>query len=128
ERIPWDKQGSITAPAIGVPTEIWKYAVPDGMYLVLRAIRHGYAPGPFVEGGGSIIWVIDVDNPIGNPLQTWRPVAQFTSTVGSRRIPWPVGPLQFRGGDVLRYKVLITDPAVPVGVPNTVTAIALGWL
>ena len=129
ERTPWKQDGSIQAPALAVISQIWEYQVPDGFYLVLDRIWHAYdPPGLFVDGAGAVIWVIDVDSPITSPLATWRPVAQFTGMIGSTRRPFPVGPLQFRGGDTLRYKVAITDPAVPVGPPNMISATAEGWL
>ncbi len=128
DRTPWRKEFSIAAPAVGVITQIWQFEIPDGFYLVVDRIRHGYGPGLLVEGSGSIIWTIDVNFPIGSPQATWRPLAQFTGSVGSLKRPWPVGPLLFRGNDTLRYKVQITDPLVPVGPPNIVYALAEGWL
>jgi len=130
QRTPWKQDGSIATPALGVVSLIWAYQIPDGFYLVLDRIFHTVDPlGLFIGGSGSLIWLIDVNSPIGSPQATWRPVAQFTGQIGSvRKGPFPVGPLQFRGGDVLRYKVVVTDPAVPVGPPNVISATAEGWL
>ncbi len=128
-RTPWKSQGSITAPALNVTTLIWEYLIPDGFYLVLDRIQHAYSPaGLFDDGSGAVLWSIDVNNPVGNPLPTWRPVAQFTGQMGNFGKPFPVGPLQFRGGDTVRYKVVITDPAVPIGFPNVISALGEGWL
>ena len=129
QRTPWRQETSIPAPPIGVTTEIWAYQIPDGFYLVVDRLRHFYDPAAFIQGAGAIIWTLDIDAPIGFPLQNWRPVAAFTNSLGTPSShPFPVGPLQIRGGAVLRYKVLITDPTVPVGPPNTVSAYAGGWL
>lgn len=129
QRTPWKEENSIDAPVLGTLTEIWAYQVPDNFYLVVDRIRHFYSPAPFVEGAGSIIWGMDVNAPIGSPMATQRPVSQFTNSVGAPGSqPFPVGPLQIRGGDVLRYKVVITDPGVPVGPPNKISAAAEGWL
>ena len=129
QRTPWKQEGSIPAPAMGVLTEIWAYLIPDNFYLVLDRIRHFYSPVPIVGGSGAIIWGIDVDTPIGNPLATQRPVSQFTNAIGGPgKKPFPVGPLQFRGGQTVRYKVIITDPTVATGLPNIVSALGEGWL
>ena len=53
---------------------------------------------------------------------------QFSGAGPVRHVRLPGNTLQIRGGAVLRYKVLITDPTVPVGPPNTVSAYAGGWL
>ncbi len=130
QRTPWKQDGSIITPALNVIAQIWEYQIPDGFYLVLDRIFHTLDPlGLLIEGSGSIIWLIDVNYPLGSSEATWRPVAQFTGQMGSvQNGPFPVGPLQFRGGDVIRYKVVITDPAIPVGVPNVISATAEGWL
>jgi len=129
QRTPWKADGSITAPAVGTVAQIWEYLIPDNFYLVLDRTAHFYdPPGLMLIGSGEIVWIIDVDVPLGNPLATWRPLAQFTAPLGSVAHPFPVGPLQLRGGQTIRYKVVITDPAVPVGAPNVISAVAEGWL
>ena len=130
QRTPWKQDGSITTPVLGLVAQIWEYQIPDGFYLVLDRIFHSVNPlGLFVQGSGSILWLIDVNSPLAAPQATWRPVAQFTGQMGSvQHGPFPVGPLQFRGGDVIRYKVVVTDPAMPVGPPNVISASGGGWL
>lgn len=121
-------KGSIPAPALGVLTEIFQYLVPEGFTLVINGDMHAYSGSGFVEGSGGIIWGIDVNEPIGNTLPSGRPIAQWIASAGNLGRVVDVPPVQFRGGDLLRYKVIITDPMVGTGLPNMIHAALVGWL
>lgn len=126
--VPKSLRGSIVAPAIGVLTEIFKFTVPDGMYLAITDNMNSYSGTSFIEGSGGVIWGIDANRPIGAPMATGRPVAQFVGSNGDLQRPVKIGPVLFRGGDVVRYKAIITDPMVGTGAPNMIHAALIGWI
>lgn len=121
-------KGSIPAPALGVLTQIFEYLVPEGQTLVINGDMHSYSGSGFTEGSGGIIWGIDVNEPIGNTLVTGRPIAQWIASGGDLQRVVDVPPVQIRGGDTIRYKVILTDPMVGVGLPNMIHAALVGWL
>lgn len=127
-RIPKYLHGSIAAPVQGVLSLIFQFQVPEGYWLVIDQNMCAYTGTGFVEGSGGIIWGIDINVPLAQAQLTGRPVAQFISSTGNLQRMVKVGPLLIKGGDMIRYKVIVTDPAVAVGPPNFVHAALAGWL
>jgi len=127
---------SIAAPVAGVLTEITRVTVPEAMVFVLTGYRQNFAtltnPTPFVDGSGSILWTVDVDNPIGSGTNALAGYAvpdlyNMSDERGSKLGPWPIdGYTVFRPKQVIRYKV-ITTADIPAGDPNYITAGLFGW-
>ncbi len=128
DRIPVSLRGSIPAPAANVTTELWEYPVPDGFWFVYDRIMFFATVTGYIDGAGSIIWILDANVPIGNPLPVGRPIAQFTASAGELAEPVAVAPTQLYQGDTLRAKVVVTDGTLGVGLPNVIHAIVEGWL
>jgi hypothetical protein len=127
-RIPKSLRNSIPAPALNLETEIFAFQVPDGYYFVFDLVMNTYSGTNFIDGSGAILWLIDVNRPVGNPLPTGRPIAQFNSSEGSLERLVKTGTVQLKGNDVVRYKATIFDPMVGVGLPNMIHAAISGWL
>ena len=90
---------SIAAPVAGVLTEITRVTVPEAMVFVLTGYRQNFAtltnPTPFVDGSGSILWTVDVDNPIGSGTNALAGYAvpdlyNMSDERGSKLGPWPI--------------------------------------
>jgi hypothetical protein len=119
---------SIPAPAANVVTELWNFQVPDGFWFVFDRLCFQATVAGYVDGSGSLFFILDVNSPVGNPLPVARPIAKFTRQVGELSEPEQVGPVQLYQGDTLRAKVLSVDGTLGVGLPNVIHAIAEGWI
>jgi hypothetical protein len=127
-------KGSLPAPAYGTANqiELCSYEVQDNWEGVLLDVMNLYTDnaGTFVQGSGDIVWSIDIDRPLGSPLQTgrWLPdYFQIITQLGDLSEPWPVrGGWRMKQGETYRYKVY-TVANVGVGAPNFVHAALLGW-
>lgn len=126
--IPVRLSGSLPAPAVNITTLLFEYTVPDGFWFVFDRLTFIATVAGYVDGKGSLFFVLDVNREIGvlNPL--YRPIAKFTTQVGDLTEPVPVAPVQLYQGDTLRAKVLVVDPTLGVGLPNVVHGIVEGWL
>ena len=126
---------SIPAPDYGLANqlEICSYIVPDGWEGVLLDVMNTSTDnaGTFVEGSGDIIWTIDIDWPVGNPLGTSRYLpdyANIKTSLGDLVFPWPVrGGWRMKQGEVYRYKVR-TVQNVNQGEPHFLHGSLLGWV
>jgi hypothetical protein len=105
--------GITSAPS--VYSQVLEYKVPSGMIFVLTHTVNGAAVvgnlnSAFAPGDGSIVFVLDVNQPIGSPIPVGTPVKGFsalTVPLGSFPYgPWPLpAPRRFNPLDVLRWKV-----------------------
>lgn len=130
--------GWIPAPVAGVLTEITRATVivPEAMVFVLRGYRLSFStsvnPNPFVDGSGSILWTIDVDNPVGSGTNALAGYAvpdlyNIADERGSKLGPFPIeGYTVFKPKQVLRVKV-ITTADIPAADPNYIGGGLFGW-
>jgi hypothetical protein len=119
---------SIPAPVANVVTELWNFQVPDGFWFVFDRLAFLATVAGYVDGSGSLFFILDVNSPIGNPSPMARPIAKFTRQVGELSEPQQVGPVQLYQGDTLRAKVLSVDGTLGVGLPNVIHGIVEGWI
>ena len=110
--------GGIALPAIsatGVYSQVLEYDVPSGMVFVLthvlaQAQIAGAFSSAFAPGSGAVIFILDVNQPIGSPVPVGAPVKGFnalTVPLGSFEFaPWPLPrPRIFNPLDKLRWKI-----------------------
>jgi len=129
--------GSLPAPAFGIANqvELVSYTVQDGWEGSLQDVLVEYddnGADTFIQGSGDIIWTIDIDWPLGNPLGTSRFLpnyAQIKTQLGSWDDgPWPVrGGWRMKSGETYRVKAY-TVANVATGNPNFVHGALLGWV
>lgn len=134
--VPFSARGSIAAPAYGSANQavVASFPCPRNFAGVLQYILNVYTGSGYVEGSGSVSWVIDVNTPlsglgvtpIGYGLSDYQ---NIVTTLGSlANGPFPIaGGVFFRDGDFLRYKVTTAAP-VGVGAPNFCHAMLIGWI
>ena len=125
-------EGSIVSPAYGAALAVAvAYQVPEGHFFALTHLMNLYDGAGFIQGSGSIIWRLDVNQPVGVAATTGHPVRGWENLLmqhGSPLLPWPVaGALIFRSLDVLRWKV-DTVAVVGVGAGNYFTCTMEGFV
>lgn len=139
----------IGAPANGVQTELWSFAVPDGEFFRPRGLMLTYVGTPLVDGLGIVSWQWDVNIPtnigagvlapilpsgyivpyFGGVDANGQPTGQIVIHKGNPDIgPWPVpGRLVFEPRDVIRLKVTTTAPFPEVGVQFLTSIVGWTW-
>lgn len=125
----------IPAPANGDITTILELTVPAGYRFVLKGITQRFSTDPtggqqFVEGSGSILWTIDVDNPTGSISLSGFGLPYLSNMKeqrGTQERPWPIMGYQvFDAFQTLRYKCVTAAP-INEGAPNYIGAGLFGW-
>jgi hypothetical protein len=130
-----NRRGSIAAPANGTQALVVTFTVPQAMEAVVLFVLNVFfgSDNGGNNGSGSIVWVIDVNRPLGAagtglgyvPPDFGNIVTQLGSLTQG---PWPVpGGIHLNERDVINYKVTTTAP-VGVGAPNFVTCALCGWM
>jgi hypothetical protein len=121
---------SIVTPAQGTQTLVVQFDVPDGFQFSLRGVLAQYDGEGFINGSGALIFVLDVNRPIGGTARQGYAVSYFESVQylrGNNEDWWPLaGRRVFNAGETLRWKVTTADP-IPVGGGNYITAGLFGW-
>ena len=108
--------GGIALPADTDPQAlVLEYDVPSGMVFVLTHVVAeagiaGSLNSAFAPGDGSLVFVLDVNQPLGSPIPMGQPVKGFnalTVPLGSFEFgPWPLErPRVFNPLDAIRWKV-----------------------
>jgi hypothetical protein len=108
--------GVIALPADSDPQAlVLEYDVPSGMafiltHVVASAAVAGDLNSAFAPGDGSLVFVLDVNQPLGSPVPIGQPVKGFNALkvpLGSFPFgPWPLPcPRIFNPLDKLRWKV-----------------------
>lgn len=122
--IPFFADGAVPMPAAGIANQvvITSYQVQIGYEGYLMAVMANVDGdgGAFIEGSGQIVWTIDIDIPLGNPLATGRFLPGYSTIerkLGSFEKPWPiVRGWRMHPFETYRFKVYQTG-GVPVGSP-----------
>lgn len=121
---------SILTPAAATLTLVMEYEVPEGYQFSLRGVLCQYDGEGFINGSGSIIYVLDVNRVIGSAGQQGYAVSFFENVRylrGTSEDWWPLcGRRVFNPGEIMRWKVL-TTAAIPEGGSNFLTAGIFGW-
>jgi hypothetical protein len=120
--IPWFVDGNAPNPAHGTQITLCTYQVQIGYTGYLQAVMCTELGdgGTFIQGSGDILWTIDVDIPLGNPLATGYAVpgyALIKRSLGSLEKPWPIcRGWKMHPGETYRLKAKPVAN-VPVGSP-----------
>ena len=128
------RSNSIVAPVAGVASEILAYAIPAGLQFALVELIQVYVGSGFVAGSGSILWTVDVDQPVGVPSLQGNPLPGLNLVSlplggfqGGVFAPWRFAkPFLIGPEQVLRSKC-ITTVDIPAGAPNYLLSIFSGW-
>jgi hypothetical protein len=127
--------GSFAAPAYGANNQIvlCEYDVKQGWEGVLTDVMVIYSDpnGTWIEGSGDILFDIDIDRPLGNPLSTGRFLPDYHSILtqlGDLQQPWPVrGGWRMKQDETYRVKAQ-TVQNVTIGSPAFMHGALLGWV
>jgi len=133
EAIPINRRATIASPAYGVQAQVTSFQVPQAMQAVIEKIVCKFDGAGFIQGSGTITWVIDINRPLGagGALLGYSPpdFSSITTQLGDfiNGFPWPVpGGIRLTERDTIRFKVTTGAP-VGIGSPNLVTCMFLGW-
>ncbi len=105
---PFDAQNVVAIPAIAANAIVLSYTVPTGFDGVVKALSNNLTVCGFVEGDGSIIWRLFINN---------RAVRNFSNILvekGTIQIPRPISPLRLFSGDIIQW-VIYNVSSVLVG-------------
>ena len=108
--------GGIAMPAAASPqARVIQYNVPAGLaflmtHVVACAMVAGALNSAFAPGDGSLVFVLDVNQPLSSPVPIGSAVKGFsalTVPLGSFCLfPWPLAcPRRFKPRDQIRWKV-----------------------
>ncbi len=125
-----NRRGTVVAPAYGNQVLVAEFDTPQAMQGVITHVVCKFDGSGFIQGSGSINWVIDINNPLGANLGYSPPdfsniLIQLGDFVNGQ--PWPIpGGIRLSERDQIRFKVTTAAP-VGIGAPNYITCIFLGW-
>jgi hypothetical protein len=121
---PFSAYGSLvlTIPST-VPSDIFRYRVPDGFEGVLQARFHNMSVGVLVEGSGDVIWRLRLD------LWYPRDCGESLFTMGSQSWLEPLGGgIRVASGQTLHYEVQAPNVTGSLPLGSRVSAGVRGWL
>jgi hypothetical protein len=128
---PISARGTLPAPANGTQIVLVSFQVPQAMEAVITDIVCQVDGFTFDEGSGEVVWTVDINRPLGSTTNGYNP--PFFGTINTelgdyrRGLPFPIrGGIRLSERDTIRVKVTTAAP-VPVGPPNVITAMLLGW-
>lgn len=133
EAILINRRTTIPSPGYGVQTLVTSFQVPQAMEAVINQILCKFDGTGFIQGSGSVTWVIDINRPLGaggaqlgySPPDFSIIQTQLGDNIQSG--PWPVpGGIRLSERDTIRFKVTTASP-VGIGAPNLITCAFLGW-
>lgn len=114
---------------LGTAPDVAQFIVPQAMEAVITAIVCAVTGFSFDPGTAEVVWTVDINRPLGATQQGYNPpfFGQINTTLGSFQIPFPIpGGIRLHERDTIRVKVTTAAPT-PVGAPNYITAMLLGW-
>ena len=130
QRIAINRRNTIPAPAYGTQVLVTEFDTPQAMQGVITHVVCKFDGSSFVQGSGSVTWVIDINNPLGANLGYSPPdFSNIQIQLGDfiTGQPWPIpGGIPLAERDQIRFKVTTAGP-VGIGAPNYITCIFLGW-
>jgi hypothetical protein len=122
-------RGTEPAPANGTQIQLASFQVPQAMEAVIGAIVCTVSGFTFDQGSGQVIWTVDINRPLGATTVGYNPpfFGSIVTELGSLVIPFPIpSGIRLTERDTIRIKVTTAAPA-PVGAPNYITGMLLGW-
>jgi len=114
----FDKQGVVPTPAIGTTVPIFSLQVPQGYASVARRLSINIIGPGFVQGSGSLVFSITVDN------APYKNYASILTEFGSPQIPRDTDGILANSGQVYRVNVLNVSYAA---LGTNVVASLGGW-
>lgn len=116
--------GSVATPAWGSANQVVlaTYQCPVGWEGLLTWTMNTITGdgGAFIQGSGDVVWTLDIDNPLANPLVSAHFLPGYgalITTMGDLTEPWPVARgWRMKSGETYRLKVY-TVGIVPIGSP-----------
>lgn len=131
---PRTPSNSILCPAINTLTEVLEFTVPTGFQFAFCGLIQIFSGVGYIPGDQDILWVIDVDAPIGVasvegfPLPDLDnlalPLGGFVGTpaIGGAAAPWMFPkPHILKPNQVLRSKVFLPTLNPLTGAPNGIS-------
>jgi len=140
-----EPEGILAAPAINTQTVVLQYQVPDGFQFAFTDLIQVFTGTGFVLGSTDIVWVLDINTPLGtvagttgqgysvqalSPSNIPKGGMAFSASAGPQSVydPWPLPMPEILGPlDILRSKVTTTFAIAP-GAPNYFITIFCGWM
>lgn len=113
----FDAHRHIVTPAVGTDTEVLTVTVPEGYDGIIRRLSNNYTGPNFVAGSGQIIWRLLIDRMVV------RNYGQILIEMGSPQWPRDTDGILLRSGQVVRYMVNVSDPAL-VGATGIICSLA----
>ena len=115
--IPVHQYAGIAMPAASSPQAlVLEYTVPNGFTFILTGIiaearTAGVFNSALAPGDGSLVWILDEEQPLGQTYPSGAAVTDFsqlTVPMGSFESgPWPLAaPFAFAARHTLRWKIL----------------------
>jgi hypothetical protein len=136
---PRNPSNSILAPALGTLTEILAFTVPTGFQFALTGIVQVFVGAGYIPGSQDILWVVDVDAPIGVASVEGFPLPDLNNLVlplggysgsnagalaalGGFTLPWRFKkPHIIKPNQVLRSKCFLPTLNPLTGAPNGIS-------
>jgi hypothetical protein len=114
----FDQQSNVATPAIGVSAVILQLLVPTGYDMVGRRISVNIVGPGFVQGSGSLIWSVTIDDvPVRN-------YAKILTEFGSVQQPRPTDGILARSAQLV--KISVSNTAYTSLGTNVVASLG-GW-
>lgn len=113
----FDAHKQIPSPPLSTDTEVLRLVAPDGYDGVIRRLSNNYTGPNFVQGSGQIIWRLLIDQMVV------KNYGQITIEMGSPQWPRETDGILLRSGQVVRYMVSISDPALAGSAGGVICAL-----
>jgi hypothetical protein len=105
--IPFDEQGEVMLPNVGVTATILEFTVPDGYNGYITQVSNNTRGWELDPTAQAVMWRVTADN---------RPIRNFDrmfSEKGTRQIPREIQGIRIYGGQVIKMEVQhISDAAL----------------